>query len=105
MKRDIFDSELAMTNPFIPRIEFKAQRLARELTSGEVACATGVNRSSIERFENGTQDVLSDSFMKLLKAFGYVIVPEQLLDELKEVRNEKDDPRSPTRQRPHNPRT
>lgn len=103
MKRDIFNAEFAMTNPFIPRIEFKAQRLARELTSGEVACATGVNRSSIERFENGTQDVLSDSFMKLLKAFGYVIVSEQVLDDLKDIKHEKDDHRA-TRQKIPNPR-
>lgn len=66
-----------MQTPFIPRIEFKLQRLGRDLTSAQLACATGVCRTSIERYESGTRDILSESFMKLLPALGYRIISDE----------------------------
>lgn len=72
-----------MSPPFIPRIEFKAQRLARSLTPADVACLTKVNRASIERYERGTQDLVSENFLKLLEAFGFVIISKRELNDLK----------------------
>lgn len=60
--------------PFIPRASFKELRLERNLTTGEVACSTKVSRTSIERFEAGTRDITTDSFLKLLHFYGYYIL-------------------------------
>ena len=68
---------------FIPRVEFKAERLARNLTPADVACLTKVNRASIERYERGTQDLVSEKFLKLLEAFGFVIISKRELNDLK----------------------
>ena len=74
-----------MPSPFIPRIEFKAQRLARSLTPADVACLTKVNRASIERYERGTQDLVSEKFLKLLDAFGFTIVSKRELNDLRSM--------------------
>ena len=65
------------STPFIPRVEFKRLRLEQDLTTGEVACSTHISRTSIERFEAGTRDINSESFLKLVHFYRYKIVPEK----------------------------
>ena len=83
---------------FHSRLELKAKRLSEELTSGRLSCMTGVSRTSIERFENGTRDFSSNSFVKVLYALGFCIISKDEYAELianstdkcvKEVRDNK----------------
>lgn len=66
-----------MTENFHARSELKGKRLSLNLTTSELSCMAGVNRTSLDRWESGSRDIAGKSLLAIIHALGFKIVPNE----------------------------
>ena len=66
-----------MTEIFHARSELKGRRLSLNLTTSELSCMAGVNRTSLDRWESGSRDITGKSLLAIIHALGFKIVSDE----------------------------